>query len=77
MGKTQAGKHMRIGGELLGDGAGKRVVKCEMCTATDKEGSGRERHYLSAPRPTGSAGNADSLPEATSRSVCKGHQVPV
>jgi hypothetical protein len=27
----------------MGDGAGKRVMKCEMCTQHDKEGSGGER----------------------------------
>jgi hypothetical protein len=30
------------GGEV-GDGAGKRGMKCEMCTEHDKEGSGWER----------------------------------
>jgi hypothetical protein len=27
-------------GSLVGDGAGKRVMKCVMCTDNDKEGSG-------------------------------------
>jgi hypothetical protein len=30
-------------GAKVGDGAGKRVVKCEMCTENDKEGSGWDR----------------------------------
>jgi hypothetical protein len=27
------------------DGAGKRVMECEMCTENDKEGRGWERHW--------------------------------
>jgi hypothetical protein len=30
-------------GGKVGDEAGKRVMKCEMCTENDKEGSGWER----------------------------------
>jgi hypothetical protein len=39
MGIMQSGKHMGVWGEM-GDGAGKRVMKCVMCTDNDKEGSG-------------------------------------
>jgi hypothetical protein len=32
------------GGEVR-DGAGKRLMECEMCTGNDKEGRGRERQW--------------------------------
>jgi hypothetical protein len=39
MGAKQSGKNMGIGGAMR-DGAGKRVMQCEMCTEYDKEGRG-------------------------------------
>jgi hypothetical protein len=30
-------------GDAMGDGSGKQAMKCEMCTESDKEGSGSER----------------------------------
>jgi hypothetical protein len=35
---------LESGGEVR-DGAGKRVLKCEMCTENDKEGRGWERRW--------------------------------
>jgi hypothetical protein len=32
-------------GGTKGDGAGKRVMKCEMCTENDREGNGWERQW--------------------------------
>jgi hypothetical protein len=40
-GTMQSGKHMGVWGEV-GDGTGKRVMECEMCTEHDKEGRGWE-----------------------------------
>jgi hypothetical protein len=45
MGSTQSGKHMGIWGGEVGDGAGKRVMECEMCTENDNEGRGWERRW--------------------------------
>jgi hypothetical protein len=42
IGTPWSGKHMGMWGEVA-DGAGKRVMKCEICTEIDKEGSGWER----------------------------------
>jgi hypothetical protein len=42
LGTTQSGKHMGTRGGM-GDGAGQLVMKCEMCTKNDKEGSGWKR----------------------------------
>jgi hypothetical protein len=42
MGATQSGKHTGVWGEGE-DGAGKGVIKCEVCTESDKEGRGWER----------------------------------